>query len=383
MKIVSFKFNNNFQEWAFDEIHFFDLTLLVGISGVGKTQILRSINTLKSIAQGESFNGVAWDVTFITREGNEYNWKGEFNKIIQKNDLYDLIGFNIGEEVNEEKPKILHESIFKDGVQLINRDEANFFFEDKEMPKLAPYESAIYILKEENLIKSAHLSFEKIVFRDHTEKEGRISFRSWPIKKMKEKYVSIEEIKESNFDTIIKLALVYENARDVFNQIKQTFTEVFEQVEDLKVESVRDEDLALHFEAPIIQIKEKGVEKWIPQNRISSGMLRTLMHISEMYLWSDGTVILIDEFENSLGVNCINVLTEDLIFRNVKLQFIVTSHHPYIISKIPYEYWKIVTRRGGVIKTYDAKDFDLGEDSHHDRFMNLINLPVYKDGTEF
>jgi ABC-type sugar transport system ATPase subunit len=35
-----------------EKIFFFELTLLVGVSGVGKTQILNSINTLRNIANG-------------------------------------------------------------------------------------------------------------------------------------------------------------------------------------------------------------------------------------------------------------------------------------------------------------------------------------------
>ena len=107
-------------------------------------------------------------------------------------------------------------------------------------------------------------------------------------------------------------------------------------------------------------------------------MLKTLMHISELYLSAEGTVILIDEFENSLGVNCIDILS-DLLFDNRKLQFIITSHHPYIINKIGMEYWKIVTRKGGVVTARDAKDYNLGK-SRHQAFMQLINLEAYKEG---
>ena len=48
-------------------------------------------------------------------------------------------------------------------------------------------------------------------------------------------------------------------------------------------------------------------------------------------LWPDGSVILIDEFENSLGVNCLDEITEDVVKESRRLQFILTSHHPYII----------------------------------------------------
>ena len=47
MTLLSLKYSNLEQEWEFEQIDFFDLTLLVGVSGVGKTQILRSIFTLK------------------------------------------------------------------------------------------------------------------------------------------------------------------------------------------------------------------------------------------------------------------------------------------------------------------------------------------------
>jgi predicted ATPase len=162
----------------------------------------------------------------------------------------------------------------------------------------------------------------------------------------------------------------------------ENYKDVFPQIDDVKVAPIEGENVhSLIRRLPIIQFKEQYVEKWITQNEMSSGMLRTFLHISEMFLFSKGTVILIDEFENSLGVNCINVLTEDLVFENSRLQFIATSHHPYIINKIPYDYWKIVTRKGGQIKTYDAKGFDLGA-SNHERFLNLVNLPQYKGGIE-
>jgi hypothetical protein len=37
------------------------------------------------------------------------------------------------------------------------------------------------------------------------------------------------------------------------------------------------------------------------------------MLISELYLCADGTLILIDEFENSLGINCIEEVTRSIV----------------------------------------------------------------------
>ncbi len=376
MKLLSIKFTNKEQEWEFEKIQFFDLTLLVGVSGVGKTQVLRSIYTLKHIANGESINGVKWELGFQTLKGNKYLWSGEFENIKSKNELIP----EFFDERNEKtKPKIISEQLTLNNDIIIDRNLEQFRFNNNEMPKLISTESAINILKEEELIKDVYESFKLIILRDHTQKEG-VRFSQLSIEKLKNKFKTFEEIKESDLDTFHKLALIYDISKPTFEEIKSRFIEVFPQIEDVKVEPIKDDELSSFiFEATVIQIKEIGVQKWIPHNRMSSGMLRTLLHIAEMYLWNEGTVILIDEFENSLGLNCIDVLTEDLIYDNNNIQFIATSHHPYIINKIPFDYWKIVTRKGSIIKTFDAKDFDLGK-SHHDKFMSLINHPFYKQG---
>ena len=46
------------------------------------------------------------------------------------------------------------------------------------------------------------------------------------------------------------------------------------------------------------------------------------------------SLVLIDEFENGLGVNCIDVLAELLLGERRDLQFVITSHHPKIINQI-------------------------------------------------
>jgi hypothetical protein len=68
-----------------------------------------------------------------------------------------------------------------------------------------------------------------------------------------------------------------------------------------------------------------------------------------------------------------DVLADDLIHENKTLQFIVTSHHPYIINNIPYEYWKIVTRHGGNIMVGDAASYNLGK-SKQNAFMQLTKI---------
>ena len=50
MRLKKLFYKNNTTGWNVKEVRFDKLTLLVGASGVGKTQILRAINSLKTIA---------------------------------------------------------------------------------------------------------------------------------------------------------------------------------------------------------------------------------------------------------------------------------------------------------------------------------------------
>ena len=72
MRIKKVAFWDNELEWRFEPIYFSNLALLVGISGVGKTQILKGILGLREIANGASLNGLAWDITFSTVKNVEY-----------------------------------------------------------------------------------------------------------------------------------------------------------------------------------------------------------------------------------------------------------------------------------------------------------------------
>lgn len=376
MKIKTLSYKDNARKWYFEDINFFDLTLLVGASGVGKTQILSAIRSLAAFANGELLNGVEWEMTF-KNDNKEYVWQGKTEIIEQRNYQIQLLLKN---DKNTISPRVISEKFFINNELIVERTPEKIIYKGVNMPKLTSSESLINIFQEENDFNSIHKHLKNIVFRDHTRKDSGFLeiFLSFDKKNYNQDYETFEDIRNSNLYTIQKLYYLYEKVPKTFFKIVDLYKDIFPQIEKVKFELIDDSILYL---TPALQFKEKNVDRWIPADEISSGMIRTFLHIAEMYLLKDGTVVLIDEFENSLGVNCINVLTEDLIYENSRLQFIATSHHPYIINKIPYNYWKIITRKGGQIKTHNANDFDLGASSH-ERFLNLVNLPQYKSGIE-
>ncbi|MEG4045512.1 AAA family ATPase [Microcoleus sp. Pol17_C1] len=371
MKIKKVAFWDNLREWRFEPIYFSNLALLVGVSGVGKTQVLQRIVNLQEIANGDSLNGLAWDVTFSTLNNVEYRWQGEFET--KKNP-----GIITNEEDEINKFRIVREHLLKEEKVIIERTPNEILFQGKQTPKLSPFQSVVEILNQEEEISPVRQAFNKITYSDNSSSlNGIYGMPEIEMSKILQENIELNSIQESNMSISIKLFLIAHNNPDIFDKIKQKFIATFPQVEDVKIEAVRYKNDPSHPLFPI-QIKEKGVKDWIFQFNISSGMRKTLIHISELYLSPEGTVILIDEFENSLGINCIDVVT-DLIVENRNIQFILTSHHPYIINNIGMEHWKIVTRKGGVVTVIDAKDLNLGK-SRHQAFMQLINLEEYSEG---
>jgi predicted ATPase len=382
MRIKKFIFHDKALEWSLSGISFNRLTLLVGASGVGKTQILKAILTLKQIANGDSVSGVKWSVNFETITGQNYIWEGEFENKGLQNFIDDE-----DDELKKNKPKIINEKILLNGKVIINRNKSETIFQNKKTNvKLSPQESIISILKEEDLIQPAYRGFKKLIFSDQSESQSS-PMSSWIFMntgKLLKKYNTLKKIQEADEDIISKLYIVFKIENETFCKIKERFSEIFPQVEDIKIAPIDIEEQGLpsfYKDVPFIQIKEKSVGKWIQQPKISSGMFRTLIHISEMYLCSEGSVFLIDEFENSLGINCIDELTNDILKSSRQIQFIITSHHPYIINNIDFSNWEIVTRTSGVVKTTPVDKLISGK-SKHDKFMQLMQLKQYETGTD-
>jgi len=374
MKIISLRLKNNFLGWDFDEIDFSsNLTLLVGVSGAGKTQILRAIIDLRRIANGKAINGFEWKIIFSTVNGTEFIWEGGFDTV-ETNEL----SFDEADKEKQdpqEKSSLVYETLTSNNQVLIQRNQGEIKFKNSQMPKLSSHQSMIYILKEETLIKEAFDAINKIQYRDHTRNSLRLINSKQSLHLLKNKCQTLESIVNSDEDIRTKLYLTYENEPNIFKKIRSRFIDIFQQIEDIKIEPMEIDELPkrLTENTAVISIKEKSVPKWIREDRMSSGMLRTIIYVSDIFLSNEGSVILIDEFENSLGINCIDILTDDLIHENKTLQFIATSHHPYIINNIPYEYWKIVTRQGGHIRICNASDYHLGK-SKQDAFIQLTKI---------
>ena len=385
MKLLRLSYQDLASGLSIDSCDFFpDLNLLVGISGAGKTSILKAISNLKRIANGESINGVKWDVELLTNDHVRYHWLGEF-EVRKARSLIKIEEDEVNSNDGENKVSIIRETLLKDQEVLIARNQEVIEFKHSKTPKLPSYLSCIELFNQEEDVFPVRQEFNKMIFNPL---KFNISYSA--VDKILEndeyaKYNSLSELQSSQLPISDKLLITYQKYPDTFEIIKRKFLDIFPQVEDLKIEFLEPFKLGdigmlvsltpifLLEDLPRIQIKEKNSHVWIVEPNISSGMIKSLMFLATIKLSPDGSVILIDEFENSLGVNCLDTLTEDLLVNYRDLQFIITSHHPYIINNISPAYWKIVTRKGGVIQVHNAADFHISK-TRQKAFIDLINV---------
>jgi Fe-S cluster assembly ATPase SufC len=361
MRIEKLYYRNHVTGWELTPMEFGSVNLLVGVSGVGKTKILEVIRSLQKIAFGSILNnnrfinGVEWDIIFSTSSDWQYRWHGKFNIVNNEDYTIDESGEKTYSRIDQNEPSIEVEELYINNDLVIYRNDGVVKFQNVDMPKFSPSESLIKIFRFEDRIIPI-INGLLLIVDSQVQRPERFVGSSMP---HQVNGLSLSDIRNLNVTLVDRLALLRINHLQIFDRIKSNFIDTFSQVEDFRIltEQTRfqhDDKVRPVFS---LELKETSVDRWITQSNLSMGMLKTLTHITEIYLLSEGSILLIDEFENSLGVNCIDVVTELLNDRK-DIQFIITSHHPYIINKIPMQYWKIITRKGSVVTATNATDYE-------------------------
>ncbi|MEB3192743.1 MAG: ATP-binding protein [Snowella sp.] len=374
MKIQKFSFSHHQEGWHINEISFDEFNLLVGPSGVGKTRILRVLELIFDVASDggheHELDNMEWSISF-SHLNNNYEWRLRSNsakktpfstrpcQII----LEELIQYN---DDNSE-------------VKIISRNSSKIQINGKDIPKLKATESAITVFSEDDSILPISQGFKSLLFNEVSQ-ENTVDIPFDNFEMITEKKVEESEYQQikNQLTPIAKGFLLQElHNNEAFHNIKNQYINIFPGVQDIRIGNQRTgiDQYTLFFE-----IKEEDLEEWIPQFRISSGMFRTLMYIIEVMTASEGSIILIDEFENSLGMNCMAELADFILDHAEGIQFIITSHHPYIINNIPWQDWQIVSRKGNHIQTTKATDISaLDTASSLDKFTQLINVLEFED----
>lgn len=402
MKIKSFEYKNLKTLWHLEKSNFSPYNLLVGVSGVGKSKILDSIlRVCKSASSNTTAfrEGAVWDMSFEHDE-QLYRWEAkvtpaeyQYSELASDKDTSGDDDENTEKDPDRKLPEFTYEKITRNEKDiLIERSEGNFSYEGAPLPKIKKTESALRLLAENEPIASIRAGLRKIIKIGHSVQHLYILTEPGNCEILENKYAnsSAEDIRALKLDFTTKLYLLQKLHSAEYQNIKDTFCEIFDSVEDVKI--LKSSDLGIisdcppppkHLEIYYLAIKERGIASWISPANMSSGMFRSLMIVCQLCISPKGTVIIVDEMENSLGLNCIHKVASLMLSRAPDYQFIISSHHPYIINKIPIATWKLVTRLGYNVKLTDAQEVsNLQTQSHYDAFTRLINIKEYKQGIQ-
>ena len=400
MKIQKFSFSHYRENWHIDEVSFDDFNLLVGPSGVGKTRILVALETIFGVALGrEKLDDFEWIIDFSHLD-KSYIWSLWSSIPPENEDIF---------EIESKQFEVIEERLIQlENTEVFHINPSFSKLNNVKLPKIKKTESAMSLFPEEDFIVPLIQGFESILsskplnqsikpenkesFENNIQDLNCITFNNNIKVVAKLCTRDIEELfkrKIAFFSPNIRAFILFEFKkddtndnrlgffRDGFNNIMENYLNIFPEIKDIKItrETISNDESLIFFE---IQDADSG--DWIPQDRMSSGMFRTLIYIIEIMTAPEGSVILIDEFENSLGINCMSEVTDFILDHADGLQFIITSHHPYIINNIPWQDWQIVSRKGSHITTKKATEISaLDTASSLDKFTQLINVLNFEE----
>ncbi len=392
MLINEFMFEDRKAKWRIDDVTFQRFNLFVGGSGVGKTKILDALQRVSSVALDKEHNlgdanGVHWSIKF-SHDDILFHWEVKTTLVERSRDFDVEDG---SENAPIRSPEIAFERLIADGRVIIERDQETFTLNGDKLPKLKQSESALVLLAEQTPLTVVRNAFRRFLFEERAissedSKVLLLMLDTKEIEQLRKKYASLAMLQErTQMPDILRAFLLQENHKAEFKKINDLFCSIFPTVVEIQIHRASDDselERVPYKDALFFCIKERGIDRWIPHTEMSSGMRRTFIMILETTLAPPGTVVVIDEFENSLGINCMPQVTDFILGHTKNIQFVITSHHPYIINSIPISSWMVVRRNGNRIFVQSAKDIpQLSARSHHDAFTRLLNLPLFQESS--
>lgn len=368
VRIKWIEFTNVETGLKIEKIDFYeDVTLLVGLSGAGKTQILNAVEYSLNLAVRKDVALKPYDVSMgIYIDGVDYEWSYKIDSVqedillLENRDKYCFVYEKLvkDETIVFERNGDSINVVGYDKVPQPKRDESllSQYSEDENFEKLIAGIRKLYSVEIELAVRGGisteNFSRLKAKVADTLKREKNTEFKMF-----------------SHLPVAVKIYIAKNYYKDLYIKIFDAVKELFLEIEDIDV--VEDEEKELY----LVAIQVYG--KKLLQNDISNGMLKTIYYIVELFTMSEDSLVLIDEFENGLGVNCIDLLADLLLHERMDLQFIITSHHPKIINGIEKSKWKIVDRNAKTVKNCNSEDYGIGN-SQHDAYFNLINRWEYE-----
>jgi len=376
MKISSLEYHDEKQPgWNFAKIQFHSINLFVGETGSGKTRLLNTIfNIGVFVTQGSIFIGGKWEISF---EGDDANYRWKFE----------------GRTNEEGKGVVLLEELAeirenKEDKIIIQRN-SGFRFNDVLLPKLASNMCSIFLLKEEEVIAPIYQVFSRIMRRSFSDVglSEPLAYSKVPLELEKElkKKKSLELMSKYELTVSMKLFFLEKYFNSKYEELCSFYKSIFPVIQHCEITEASSvvKKVQLSGQVPVFAIKEKHVNQPIHLQELSAGMQKVLLIMTDIIALPPNSIYLIDEYENSLGINAIDFLPSFLADHGDNKQFIITTHHPYLINNMPIVNWQIFHRKGSDVTVKNGSEYveKFGQ-SKQKAFIQLINDPFYSKGLQ-
>jgi predicted ATPase len=367
MKILDYEFLGT--DWKIHKTEFQDVNLIVGDSGTGKTRLLNTMfNFGTFVAQGKTGGISEWNLT-LQISPDKYKW-------------------NVAFKVEDNKSIVKNETISRNDEVILTREGIDYVFQGKPLPKLPKDQMSVSVLKEEEVIKPIYDGFSKMLrrrfFGDVLETNSAIYLGSEKVLHKLGEIRDLYELYKAELPLSPRLFVLKSYFPDIYKKIVTFYLESFPYIDEIDIRDGRTfSELDVPTGTPVFCIKEHNANKWIKLPDLSSGMQKALLITTDLLTLPKGSIYLIDEYENSLGVGPINFLPNILASYDIEMQLFITSHHPYLISKFPVENWYVSHRKGMEIKfAYGEELVSRYSISKQDKYLQLLNDPYYIEGVE-
>lgn len=369
------EFDNYTTGQKIERINFDRLNLLVGVSGAGKTQILKTLSQyVDAVVKGTPIPyagcfsmGFSIDVTqeiIHDTFRSDLTWKIETRKPTYNNN---------GESSHE----ISNESLTaSDGTVVFEKNDRDFFIEGKEMPGIASEKSILHLFSAPFVLSEIRFNFSKVAsyFRQIAGLNGvpneyaKNQIEQWESEQLGQRPLAEVKFRLSQYPTLLGISLAKRFVPSLYQEFLEALQASFPYVDEILVSDKKGTGTS---ELVIWQD-----DTWIEKRDISGGMLKAIYVLANSCFSPDGSVILLDELENALGVNCLDDIVDTICVKSAEnhQQFILTSHHPYIINNIPVEDWRIISQNHGIIEAKSVNEANIDTQfNRQEAFFQLIN----------
>lgn len=349
MKIKSLSYIDS--NWELENLQLGTVNLIVGKNSTGKSRTLQTIDLLvKMITQKRDLNwGGQWNITFENHKKEEINYK--FSTGAQNR------GVTFEKMLVDNNLVLARNKKYKDNIKIknfISRGQFDFIY---------PPDGKLIIHTNRDLKKYPFLEdIANWAEQSYGFKFGNISPYSLLNQQEYDLLTAVEDIP----------TLFLSLKKSDKEQIIIDFNSIGYNVTDITIQE--------RGEYSSINVKEKGVDKFIPHYKLSQGMFRALaviVYIQYLTTRKRPATIIIDDLCEGLDYERATKLGE-LIFKKClknDIQLIATSNDSFLMEVVDLKYWNILIRDGKKVRGINAKSSP--EIFENFRFTGLSNFDFF------